>query len=100
MPGHATRPCLRIRSQQFARTRPPQTCSCTRRALRKGFCRSPMRQTTREKLDLNMPLTSRNILVEMVVRAGSNRRPSAFQAEAKSGARRLCWLSLDGLDQS
>jgi hypothetical protein len=29
-----------------------------------------MRQTTREKLDLNMPLTSRNILVEMVVRGG------------------------------
>jgi hypothetical protein len=29
-----------------------------------------MRQTTREKLDLNMPLTSRNIQVEMVVRGG------------------------------
>jgi hypothetical protein len=29
-----------------------------------------MRQTTRDKLDLNMPLTSRNILVELVARGG------------------------------
>jgi hypothetical protein len=35
-----------------------------------GHPRSTMRQTTREKLDLNMPLTSRNILVETVARGG------------------------------
>jgi hypothetical protein len=43
----------------------------------KDFAWSPMRQTTREKLDLNMPLTSRNILVEMVVRGGIE--PPAFR---------------------
>jgi hypothetical protein len=36
-----------------------------------------MRQTTREKLDLNIPLTSRNILVEMVARAGIE--PATFR---------------------
>ena len=36
-----------------------------------------MRQTTREKLHLNMPLTSRNILVEMVARAGIE--PATFR---------------------
>ena len=42
-----------------------------------GHPRSTMRQTTREKLDLNMPLTSRNILVEMVARAGIE--PATFR---------------------
>ena len=41
VPGRAIGLCLRIRSQQFARKRPRQRCSCTRRALRKGYCRSP-----------------------------------------------------------
>ena len=42
-----------------------------------GHPRSNMRQTTREKLDLNIPLTSRNILVEMVARAGIE--PATFR---------------------
>ena len=42
-----------------------------------GHPRSTMRQTTRERLDLNMPLTSRNILVEMVARAGIE--PATFR---------------------
>ena len=49
-----------------------------------------MRQTTREKLHLNMPLTSRNILVEMVARAGIE--PATFRF---SGGRsyRLSYLA-------
>ena len=58
----------------------PTPISCTRRALRKGYCRSPTvnhaTDNTR-KLDLNMPLTSRNILVEMVARAGIE--PATFR---------------------
>ena len=93
MPGRAIGLCLRIRSQQFARKRPRQRCSCTRRALRKGYCRSPTvnhaTDNTR-KLDLNMPLTSRNILVEMVARAGIE--PATFRF---SGGRsyRLSYLA-------
>jgi hypothetical protein len=50
-----------------------QTCSCPRRALRKGLCRSATVNhaiDNTKQLDLNMPLTSRNVLVELVARGG------------------------------
>src|ERR1700730_18809389 len=80
MPGRTVGLCLRITRLGFARTRPRQTCSCPRRALHKGFCRSATVNhaiNSTRQLDLNMPLTSPNVLVELVARAGIE--PATFR---------------------
>src|SRR3984893_18929596 len=103
MPGRTVGLCLRITRLGFARTRPRQTCSCPRRALHKGFCRSATVNhaiNSTRQLDLNMPLTSPNVLVELVARAGIE--PATFRFSGGGGVRSetLVLVKLDELDPS
>ena len=67
------------KSAQFARKRPTEVLvhpTCTAQRLLPVTHGQPC-DRQHEKLDLNMPLTSRNMLVEMVARAGIE--PATFR---------------------